>query len=95
MFVIDVENSNTISINNISMSFDVSKFRKYEELVERSLVKDALFLIYIEFLESSIYAIDEKKKKKKFKLDLVVVKRILSNNFEDILTLVQTISCIL
>jgi len=77
------------------MSFDVLEFKKYEELVERSLVKDASFLARIEFLESSIDAIGESKKKKKFKLGLVVVKRTFSNNFEDILTLARTTSCIL
>lgn len=95
MFVIDVKNSNTISMNNISMSFDVFEFKKYEELVERSLVKDASFLARIEFLKFNIDVIGESKKKKKFKLDFVVVKRTLSNNFEDILTLVRTTSCIL
>jgi len=77
------------------MSFDVHKFKKYEELIERSLVKDASFLALVEFLEFNIDVTSESKKKKKFKLDFVVVKRTLLNNFEDILTLARTTSCIL
>jgi len=77
------------------MSFDVHKFKKYEELIERSLVKDASFLALVEFLEFNIDVTSESKKKKKFKLDFVVVKRTLLNNFEGILTLARTTSCIL
>lgn len=77
MFVIDVKNLNTIFVNNISMSFDVFKVKKYEELIERSLVKDASFLTRIEFLEFNVDATNESKKKKKFKLDSIVVKRTL------------------
>jgi len=95
VFVIGAKNSNTISLNNISMSFGVPEFKKYEELVERSSAKDASFLARVGFLGFSIGATGESKKEKKFKLGLVVAKRTLPDNFEGILTLARTTPCIL
>ncbi len=95
VFVIDAKNSNTISVNNINMSSNVPEVKKYEELVERSSVKDASFLAHIEFLGSSVGATGGSKKEKKFKLGPVVAKRTLQGNFEGILTLARTTPCIL
>lgn len=77
VFVIDAKDSNTISVNNISMSSDVPEVKKYEESVERSSAKDASFLARIGFLGSSVGATGGSKKEKKFKLGPVVAKRTL------------------
>jgi hypothetical protein len=95
VFVIGAKDSDTISVNNISMSSGVPEVKKYEESVERSSAKDASFLARIGFLGSSVGATGGSKKEKKFKLGPVVAKRTLQGNFEGILTSARTTPCIL